>query len=395
MPWKDQTGGSGDGSDNGSKGQSNHSDPHKGPWGEPPRQPNGGGGDRGPRQSPPDLEELLRSGRDRFRRAAGGGRGPGGGTGLAGMPPRNLFIIGAIVLLGFWIFSGLYRVESNEQAVVTTFGKFTGIEGSGLRWHVPWPVQDVTVVAVDLERSTDIGGTEDRQTADGLMLTSDLNIVAIGIKVNWQIKDDSYEEGEFPDVAKYVLKIENPEGLVRAVAESALREVVGANELDPVISDQRDAIRLEIMERIQSTLDLYDSGIKIIRVNLGHAGPTPEVKPAFDDVIDARSEAQETINIARGYANKIIPEARGEAQRVILDAEAYAARVVAEARGEASRFIAIYTEYAKAPEVTRQRMYLETVEKVMSGTNKIIMDSDGSGTVPYINVNELTRRSGE
>jgi modulator of FtsH protease HflK len=398
MPWKDQTEGSGDGSEQGSKGQSNHSDPHKGPWGEPPRQSNGGGGDRGPGQTPPDLEELLKSGRERFRRAAGrGGRGLGGGSGLAGMPPRNLFIIGALVLLGFWAFSGIYRVENNEQAVVTTFGEFTDVAGPGLQWHVPWPVQDVTVVAVTLERSTDIGGTEERQTADGLMLTSDLNIVAIGIKVNWRIKQSGYEEGEFPDVAKYVLRIENPEALVRAVAESALREIVGANDLDPVISDQRDNIALEIKDRIQLTLDLYDSGIEIRRVNLGHAGPTPEVKPAFDDVIDARSEAQETINIARGYANKIIPEARGEAQRMILNAEAYASRVVAEARGEASRFIAIYTEYAKAPEVTRQRMYLETVEKVLSGTNKIIMDSDsdGAGTVPYINVNELTRRSGE
>ncbi len=389
MPWKDQSGGNG--KDSGSESS--------GPWGQPGKRPggqNGGNSDggRGPGAGAPDLEELLKSGRERFRRAAGGGGGRGrGGSGKMAVPPRNLLVLGALALVGFWLFSGIYQVENNEQAVVTTFGKYSGVQGAGLRWHVPWPVQDVTVVPVSQERSTEIGGTEERQTADGLMLTSDLNIVAIGIKVNWAIKQRGYEQGEMPDVAKYVLKIEKPEALVRAVAESTLREVVGANELDPVISDKRNDIAEEMKQEIQATLDLYDSGIEIIRLNLGHAGPTPQVKPAFDEVIDARSEAQETINKARGYANKVVPEARGQAQKMMLDAEAYAARVVAEARGKASRFNAIYSEYAKAPEVTRQRMYLETLEKVLSGTDKIILDQDGAGTVPYLNVNELTRRS--
>lgn len=393
MPWKDQTGGSGDGSNNNAQNDG----PTRGPWGQPPRGGNNSGG-QGPRQSPPDLEELLRSGRDRFRRARGGGsgRGSAGGSGRGmSLPPRNVFILAAAALLALWGFSGIYQVANNEQAVVTTFGKYTGIEGSGLRWHIPWPIQDAIVEPVSRQRSTQVGGTEDRPTADGLMLTSDLNIVTIGITVNWRIKQGPVEDGAFPYVAKYALTIENPEELVRTVAESALREIVGANDLDPVMSAERQRVAFEIGERIQSTLDQYESGIEIIRVNLGHAGPTMQVKPAFDDVIDARSEAQQNINIARGYANQKIPEARGEAQRVILEAEAYSARVVAEARGEASRFNAIYTEYAKAPEVTRQRMYLETVEKVMSGMDKVILDGDGAGTVPYVNVNELTRRSAE
>ena len=384
MPWTDKPGGNG--SDN------NGSGGNRGPWGQPPRGNNNGGGNRG--NQPPDLEELLRSGRDRFRQSMGGGRGGNaGGGGGSSMPSKTVFGFAILAIIGFWLFSGIYQVQPGAQGIVTTFGKYTGFTTPGLHWHVPFPVQDVEIVDVEKDNVIQIGGTSRNGVNEGSMLTSDENIIDVEISVNWEIKSDADNApGEMPNSAKFVFNVENPEQLIRASAEAALREVVGANEFEPIITRGRAIVPQETERLLQEALDNYESGVEIIRVNYTNANPPPEVIASQTDVVDAGSDAEQEINKARGYANERVPVARGEAQQIILDAEAYAARVVAEARGQASRFDNIYSEYAKAPEVTRQRMYLETVEAVIGDIDKIVIDEDAGGTVPYLSLNELTRR---
>ncbi|GGD01318.1 FtsH protease activity modulator HflK [Aquisalinus flavus] len=388
MPWTDKPGsGPGQGG-NGSGGG-------RGPWGQPPRggndNNNAGGNRGGGNNQSPDLEELLRSGRERFKRSMGGRGGSGGGSGGGvKLPGKGVIFVVLVLLVGLWAASGIYTVGPGERGVVTTFGKYTSMTGPGLQFHAPWPIQNVDVVLVTNERVTGIG-TASRSQNERTMLTSDLNIVDVSIEVNWRIKVGPVEDGELPGPAKYVFNNEDPEGMVRAVAESALREVVGGNELDPIISNGRAIVPQNTLEVMQRTLDTYNSGIEIIRITFQRSDPPEEVIQAFRDVIDARSDAETTINNAQKVANEIVPVARGQAERVILDAEAYEAQVVAEARGQSARFVDIYEEYAKAPGVTRQRMYLETMERVLGDMEKIVVDQDAGGTVPFLNLNELTR----
>jgi len=388
MPWTDKPGGGSGQGGNGSGG--------RGPWGQPPSGGNGnnnGSGNRGGgNNQSPDLEELLRSGRERFKRSMGGrgGRGGSGGGGVK-LPGKGVIVIILVLLAFLWGFSGVYTVGPGERGVVTTFGKYTTMTGPGLQIHVPWPVQDVDVVLVTRDRETLIG-TSGRSQNESTMLTSDLNIVDVSIEVNWRIKTGPVEDGELPGPAKFVFNNEDPENMVRAVAESALREVVGGNELDPIISNGRAIVPQSTLDVMQRTLDSYNSGIEIIRITFQRSDPPEEVIQAFRDVIDARSDAETTINNAQRVANEIVPVARGEAERIILDAEAYEAQVVAESRGQAARFVDIYEEYVKAPNVTRQRMYLETMERVLGDMDKIVVDQDAGGTVPFLNLNELTQR---
>ncbi|NHK27849.1 FtsH protease activity modulator HflK [Parvularcula flava] len=391
MPWTDKPGGGSGQGGNGSGGG-------RGPWGQPPNGGNGnnnGSGNRGGgnNNQSPDLEELLRSGRERFKRSMGGrgGRGGSGGGGGVKLPGKGIITVVLILLVGLWAASGVYTVGPGERGVVTTFGKYTTMTGPGLQFHVPWPVQNVDVVLVTNERVTQIGTSRGNQN-ESTMLTSDLNIVDVSIEVNWRIKVGPVEDGELPGPAKFVFNNEDPENMVRAVAESALREVVGGNELDPIISNGRAIVPQNTLDVMQRTLDAYNSGIEIIRITFQRSDPPTEVIQAFRDVIDARSDAETTINNAQRTANEIVPLARGQADRVILDAEAYEAQVVAEARGQAARFVDIYEEYAKAPNVTRQRMYLETMERVLGDMDKIVVDQDAGGTVPFLNLNELTQR---
>ncbi|MCQ8184686.1 FtsH protease activity modulator HflK [Parvularcula maris] len=382
MPWTDKPSG----------GPNN-----PGPWGRPNgnngggNNGGGGGGGNGPRRGPtsPDLEELLRSGRERFGRGRGGGAGGGGGVTAPSGPVFGLVIAGIIAL---WLFSGIYQVKPGERGVVTTFGNFTGLTGPGLNWHVPWPIQNAEKVDVVADREVRIGGNSSRVS----MLTSDLNIVDVNMTVNYEVKpDETWDGGDetLPNAAKYLFNIEEPSVTVRAAAEAALREVVGANEFEPIVSRGRALVNQRTAEILQNTLDSYDSGVNIIRVNFGTASPPERVVPAQRDVIDANSQAERQVNVAQGIANRQIPVAQGEARQIVLDAEAYAARVVAEANGDAARFNAIYDEYAKAPEVTRQRMYLETMERVLGDMNKVVIDDDAGGTLPYLNLNELAREA--
>lgn len=383
MPWTDKPGGSG----NNGSGQ--------GPWG----QSQGGNGDEngGGRRRPggsPDLEELLKSGRDRFRRAGRGGGGNGSGGGRPPefkMPSGRVLGLGLIVIGVLYLFSGIYQIAPGERGVVTTFGAYSGLTNPGLNWHVPWPVQDVEIVKVDEDRSQSIGESQGSQTS---MLTSDLNIVDVEMTVNYKVRSDALiEANELPNAAKFVFNIENPEKLVRAAAEAALRQVVGESDFGDLITIGRPEAASKTNEILQDILDSYDSGIEVIRVNLGSADPPVAVKPAQADVIDARSDQERLKNEATRYANGIVPRAEGEARQIVLEAQAYAQRVVLEARGAASRFEDIYEEYVQAPEVTRQRMYLETMEKVLGNMNKVLIDDEAGGTLPYLNVNELAREA--
>ena len=382
MPWQDNSG-------------------NRGPWGQPPRGNNGGsnnnGGGRGGGE-PPDIEDLLQASRQRLKRAFPRGRRGGGGGGRGGVPINGVTLgIGAAAIAFFWAVSGIYQVNPGERAVVTTFGEFTSIKAQGLKWHVPWPVQDVEIVSVDQERITEVGfrGEATRGAealSESLMLTGDKNIVDVTFSVNWNVDTSPAEEG-LPGPAKFAFNIERPENVVRAVAEASMREVVGSNTLEPLITSGRDLVQEQTRQLMQEALDDYNSGIQIIRVNYRRADAPPQVRDAFLDVFNAGSEAERKVNEAQQYYNEKIPRARGDAQKVLEDAAAYAARVTADARGQAERFNQVYDEYRQAPDVTRQRMYLETVESVLSDMNKIVIEDDaGSGVVPYLPLNELNRR---
>lgn len=383
MPWQDNSGNKGSG---------------RGPWGQPPR--NGGGnngsgpgGGRG-QGEPPDLEDLLNASRQRLKRAFPGRGGRGGGGGQLSKPVLGM---GAAALLGLWLFSGVYQVQTNELAVITTFGKFTKVAGAGLHWRFPAPVQSHRKEAVEDSRDTVIPANDRRSgtLSPGLMLTGDKNIVDVAFTVQWRIKPGLVAEPNetLPGVAQYMFNIDDPELLVRMIAEAAMREVVGRNTLDFVQTEGRLEVAQQTEDLMQSALNDYRAGIQIELVNLTLAEPpTNEVNEAFRDVQAAEQNQATVIQQARQYTNQVVPEARGQAQRILEEARAYAAERTADARGQAARFDEIYTEYARAPEVTRQRMYLETVEKVLGDMDKIIIDEDaGSGVVPYLPLNEISR----
>jgi membrane protease subunit HflK len=387
MPWQDNSG------KGGGRG------PVRGPWGQPPRPPGGGdNGGRGPGRGgePPDLDELLQASKQRLKRAFP--RGGNGGGGAPQMNRQTVALAGA-GLLFLWGLSGIYQVSASELAVVTTFGKFDRVTGPGLHWHAPAPFQSARKEAVTVIQETLVPQSSQRgERSAGLMLTGDKNIVDVAIKVQWRIKPDvTAPDGELPPVARFVFMIEEPETLVRAVAEAAIREVVGRNELDFVQTEGRAVVMEDTRALTQQTLDEQGAGVEVVSINLEKADPpTEEVNQAFLDVIAASQDREQFINRAREYANKVVPEARGQAQKIVEDARAYQARVTAEARGQASRFDAILSEYQKAPEVTRQRMYLETTERVLGPMNKIIIDeSAGKGVVPYLPLNELNKKGAQ
>ncbi|WP_375207759.1 FtsH protease activity modulator HflK [Hyphococcus sp.] len=385
MPWQDNSGNRGGG---------------RGPWGQPPRGGNGGSNNNGGgRGEPPDLEDLLQASRQRLKRAfPQGGRG-GGGQGGGGFQLNKStggLIAGGLVAL--WLISGFYQVDTKELAVVTTFGEYQRVTGPGLHWRFPSPIQNVRKEPVETQNEMSIPATTRRGGAipEGLMLTGDKNIVDVAFVVQWKIKSGRVaDEGDdLPGVAQYIFNIDNPEDLVRTISEASMREVVGRNTLDYVQTEGRAEVAQESKELIQSALDAYEAGIEINRVNLTLAEPpTDEVNEAFRDVQAAEQNQATVIQQARQYTNQVVPEARGQAQRILEEAGAYAAERTADARGQAARFNEIYAEYAQAPEVTRQRMYLETVERVLGDMDKIIVEEGaGSGVVPYLPLDQVRRQ---
>jgi len=351
------------------------------PWGTPPGGGNGSG--RGP--TPPDIDEIIRKIQSTINKFLPGGRGSGGKS----------FILVIVVLGLIWIASGLYRVLPDEQGVVLRFGKFTSTTQPGLNYHIPFPIETVLTPKVTKVNRMDVGFRSERDSGfstgggvadvseESLMLTGDENIVNIDFSVFWVIKD----------AGKFLFKIQDPQGTVKAAAETAMREVIAKSRIQQILTEGRAKIENETQEIIQSILDEYNSGIQITQVQTQKADPPDQVIDAFRDVQAARADMERSKNEAEAYANDVIPRARGEAAKIMQAAEAYKQKVVAAAEGEASRFVSIYTEYAKAKEVTQERMYLETMEKVLADIDKVIIDKNaGSGVVPYLPLPELGKK---
>ena len=353
------------------------------PWGTPPGGGNGNGSGRGP--TPPDIDKIIREIQNKIKNFL-----PGGSA--SGSKPIGLILL---ILVFVWLASGLYRVLPDEQGVVIRFGKFIKTTRPGLNYHIPFPVEAVETPKVTKVNRIDIGFRSERDSGfssgggvadvpqESLMLTGDENIVNIDFSVFWVIKD----------AGKFLFKIQDPEGTVKAAAETAMREVIAKSKIQPILTEGRSVIEIETQEIIQSILDDYESGIQITQVQSQKVDPPDQVINAFRDVQAARADMERSKNEAEAYANDVIPRARGEAAKILQAAEAYKKQVVAKAEGEASRFISIYNEYAKAKEVTQERMYLETMEKVLAGIEKVIIEKNvGSGVVPYLPLPELNKK---
>ena len=317
--------------------------------------------------TPPDLEELLRRSQDKLK-----GILPGGNLGGRGVV---LIILAAIVV---WGFSGFFRVEPDELGVVMRFGKYTRDAKPGLNYHLPYPIETVLTPKVTRVNRIDIGmrliedprrGTQLRDVPEeSLMLTGDENIVDVDVSVFWLVKTGG--------AGDYLFNIQNPEGTVKAVAESAMREVIGRSEIQPVLTGARQGIETAVHELMQRVLDSYHAGIQITQVQMQKVDPPAQVIDSFRDVQAARADLERAQNEAQTYANRVVPEARGTAAQIQQSAEAYREQTVAEATGQAARFSKVYEEYKKAPQVTRQRLYLETMERVFGGTDKVLLDSN-------------------
>ena len=351
------------------------------PWGSAP----GGGNGSGKGPTPPDIDAIIRDIQNKINKFLPGGSKSGG-------KPIGLILI---ILLFIWLASGLYRVGPDEQGVVLRFGKFIKTTQPGLHYHIPIPVETVQTPKVTKVNRIDIGFRSERDSGfsqgggvadvpqESLMLTGDENIVNIDFSVFWVIKD----------AGKFLFEIQDPEGTVKAAAETAMREVIAKSKIQPVLTEGRAQIEIETQDIIQSILDEYNSGIQITQVQTQKADPPDQVIDAFRDVQAARADMERSKNEAEAYANDVIPRARGEAAKIMQAAEAYKQRVVAASEGEASRFVSIFNEYDKAKQVTKDRMYLETMEKVLADIDKVIIDKNsGSGVVPYLPLPELGKK---
>ncbi|WP_281968315.1 FtsH protease activity modulator HflK [Roseovarius nanhaiticus] len=358
---------------------------------------NGGdqnGGDRGGRRpggsgQMPEIDELVRKGQDQLR-VLMGGRGGGGGAGGSGggegpRVTRGMVILGLLGVVALWLFASFYTVKPEERAVELFLGEYHRTTGSGPHL-APWPFVTYEKVVVTSERSEDIG-VGGRGGEAGLMLTGDENIVDIDFQVVWNINDP----------AMLLFNLRDPRATIRAVSESAMREIIAQSQLAPILNRDRGVIASRLEDLIQNTLDSYASGINVVRINFDKADPPQEVIDAFREVQAAEQQRDRLEKEADAYAARILAEARGQAAQTLEEAEGYRARVVNEAEGEASRFSAVLGEYTKAPEVTRKRLYLEAMEEVLGDMDKIILDQNSSGNqgvVPYLPLNELRNNSG-
>jgi membrane protease subunit HflK len=366
-----------------------------GPWGGgsdgPKRPSNGSDGGRPPKnnnqgQMPPEIDDMLKKGQEQLRVLMGGGGKKGGrGSGASGDGGmgRNGFALILLFLAGLWAFASFYTVKPEEKSVELFLGKFSSIGNPGLNF-APWPLVTKEVLPVTREQNEQIG-VGGRGSDAGLMLTGDENIVDIDFEVVWNIKDP----------AQYLFNLRDPQITIRAVAESAMREIIAQSELAPILNRDRGSIASRLQELIQLTLDNYVSGVNVVRVNFDKADPPEQVIDAFREVQAAEQERDRLEKQADAYANRVLAQARGEAAQTLEQAEGYRAQVVNGATGEASRFTAVLREYEKAPEVTRKRLYIETMEKIFSDVEKVIIDEEngGQGVVPYLPLNDLRREN--
>ena len=347
---------------------------------------NNGGNRRPPENQIPELDDLVNKGREQFRvlmgGGNGGGRGPANGDGGPNVPSGFVFAAAAVVALGFWGINSIYTVKPEERSVELFLGSFSQIGEPGLNF-APWPFVTHEVLPVTTERTIEIGTSRSGRDA-GLMLTGDENIVDIDFQVVWNITDP----------AEYLFNLAGAPATIEAVAESAMREIIAQSELAPILNRDRGLIAQRLEELIQDTLDSYDSGVSIVRINFDKADPPEQVLAAFRAVQDAEQERERLQNEADRDANQKLAAARGEAAQTLEQAEAYRAQVVNQAQGEASRFSAVLTEYLNAPEVTRQRIYLETMEQVLGEVDIMLLDENAGGdVVPYLPLNELIRNN--
>lgn len=382
------------------------------PWddsGQGPRQRNSG--NNGGRQGPPELDEIVGEIKDKFSRIFTDFGGGGGGKqppdpGSSGSPPpskpakrpsrrtprapRALVLIGIVVALGIWLSSGIYVVEQGEQGVELRFGEYTQTTGAGLRWHIPTPIEEVLLVNVQKVNTVEVGyRVSDRNrtitpvTREALMLTADENIIDIQFAVQYDIKDPK----------DLLFNVSDPlHQVVRQATESAVREIVGGSTMDFAITEGRAEIAQGTKVLLQEILDRYKTGVNIRAVEMQNAQPPAEVKAAFDDAVKAREDEERLKNEAEAYFNDVIPRARGQAARIVQEAQAYKESIIARAEGEASRFEQIFDEYRKAPQITRDRLYLESLEEVLNNSTKLIIDQEGGNSIFYLPLDQIIRR---
>ncbi len=374
MPWNEM----------GSNGPDDK-DP-KDPWGRRNQRHNAG---------PPDLDEIFRLAKNRLNAMFGGGNGGGtggdkGGGGLA--LPGGVFGLALVVGLGVWLFSGVYQVDQGEQAIELRFGEYQETKSAGLQWHIPYPIEGVEKINTQNVNTVEVGyrkgaGSLSTVPREALMLTQDENIIDIQFAVQYDISDPTallFNVSEFN-------RSNMAETVVRQATESAVREIVGRSTMDFAITEGRARLAAETKGLVQQILDRYQTGINIRTVEMQNAQPPSQVKNAFDDVVRAREDEERIKNLAQAYANDIIPRARGAAARILQEAEAYKASTVADAEGQASRFDQVLNEYAKAPQVTRDRLYIEAMEEVLRNSSKMMLDQQGGNSVMYLPLDQLIR----
>ena len=367
MPWNNQAN-DGDGG---------------GPWGGGSKQPRGGSPFGGGK--PPEFDDMLKQSKEQFSKMVPGGFGSG----------RTLMIL-AMVVIGFWMLSGFYRINPQQQGVVLRFGEWVSTTSPGLHYHLPYPIETVMKPEVTRDnrinvgfRTTGGGAGNNRDVAsESQMITGDENIVDIDFVVFWRIGD----------AGQFLFNLVDPVETTKVAAESVMREIVGGSDIQFALTDGRQQIQAQARQRLQELLNEYEAGVTVREVQLLSVDPPAEVIDAFNEVQRARQDRDRLKNEAVAYRNDIVPRARGDAARIVAEAEAYAAEVVSRAEGDASRFQQIYTAYLENKDVTRERIYIETLEEILRNVNKIIIDQDGgagSGVIPYLPLQELTRKPKE
>ena len=349
------------------------------------------GGNRGPggRQGPPDLDELWRNFNRRLNELFGGRRGAGGPP---PSPPSGRALGGGAgvllaLVLGVWLASGFYIVDAASRGVVLTFGKYSDQTDPGLRWRMPYPLQSHEIVNLSQVRTIEVGyrnSVKSKVLKESLMLTDDENIVDLQFAVQYVVTD----------AQAWLFNNRRPEEVAMQAAETAMREIIGKSRMDAILYQSQDNIANQSQKLMQQILDRYKTGIDLSRVTIQNAQPPEQVQAAFDDAVKAGQDLERQKNEGQAYARDVIPKAGGTASRLKQEADGYKARVIANAVGEASRFRQVLAEYAKAPAVTRERIYIETLQEVLSSTSKIIVDTKGSGNLLYLPLDKLMQQSG-
>ena len=334
------------------------------PGGNKPKDPWGGG-----EQGPPDLDEAIKKVQEKLGSLFGGRPSSSGGGNAVGGGLVALILVAGLI---FWAAMGFYKVDEQERGVIFRLGRYHATVGPGLHWNPPF-IDDVTRVTVTTER---------QYTSRGLMLTQDENIVELPLTVQYNIGD----------AKAFVVNVRDPEISLQQATDSALRHVVGSSSLDAALGEGRQLIGDEVKQRLQAYLNDYGTGIQIVKVNIQEGKPPAPVKSAFDDVVKAKEDEERLKNEAQAYANGVVPEARGRAQRIIEEAMGYRSQVVAAATGEAQRFESVLTEYERNPDVTRERLYIDAIQEVMSNSSKVLVDLDGGNNVMYLPLNQFTQQ---